>query len=59
VISTAYESFSLIRTVRAFAGEQVEQQKFNEEVEKEQELSTRFGYGIALLRSIAFLILYC
>lgn len=50
VTTMSEETISNIRTVRAFANEQLELERFQGEVEKTENLYQRLGLGIALFQ---------
>jgi len=52
VVASAYESLGLIRTVRMFAKEDDEIERFNESLECEEALASKFGIGVGFLKGM-------
>ena len=50
MVASAHESLALIRTVRAFAQEEFETEKFETAIGKERTISNHLGRGIGVLQ---------
>ena len=55
VVATAHESLALIRTVRAFAKEDYEIEKFEQALQNEGKISSSLGRGIGVLQGLSLL----
>jgi len=55
VVASAHESLSLIKTVRAFAQEEYESEKFEAALKRERAAASELGRGIGVLHGLSFL----